>query len=238
MERFHLLDSLRGFVLLNMLCYHTIYDKVYIFGADFPRFEGPWGYCWQQFILGGFVLVSGAVASFHLHGRRQGIKLFLLGLLITAFTCFFMPGERIICGVLSFLGMAAFLTAVLRRRLEAVAPWCGVAVSLLAFLLTRNIPFGTFGAYRLRFGEVPASWWNIDWAFFLGLPNNQIYSADYVPLIPWIFFFWLGFYLWRALPALRDFPACRSLELPGRHSLLIYLLHQPVIYLCLKYFNL
>ena len=54
-------------------------------------------------------------------------------------------------------------------------------------------------------------------------------------LLPWLFLFWTGFYLYRLRP---EIPALPDIRLPGlsvisRHSLLLYLLHQPVLYAAL-----
>ena len=60
-------------------------------------------------------------------------------------------------------------------------------------------------------------------------------SSDYFALLPWLFLFWTGFYLYRLRP---EIPALPDIRLPGlsvisRHSLLLYLLHQPVLYAAL-----
>lgn len=52
------------------------------------------------------------------------------------------------------------------------------------------------------------------------------------PLLPWLFLFWAGLYLYRLRP---EPPAVPDIRLPGigaigRRSLMVYLLHQPVIY--------
>ena len=57
-------------------------------------------------------------------------------------------------------------------------------------------------------------------------------SSDYFSLLPWLLLFWTGFHLYRLRP---ETPALPDIRLPGfsvlgRHSLLIYLLHQPVVY--------
>lgn len=68
-----------------------------------------------------------------------------------------------------------------------------------------------------------------------GFSRPAFASSDYFALLPWLFLFWTGFYLYRLRP---EIPALPDIRLPGlsvisRHSLLLYLLHQPVLYAAL-----
>lgn len=72
--------------------------------------------------------------------------------------------------------------------------------------------------------ELPRQLYSVPFLFPLGLPGPGFYSADYFPLIPWIFLFWTGLFLWRFLrpyaeETVRGWPACRPLVWLGRHSL-------------------
>lgn len=67
-----------------------------------------------------------------------------------------------------------------------------------------------------------------------GFYPDWFYSTDYFGLLPWLFLFWAGYYLHKAVGRRRMEPlrrsVCPALGWMGRHSLLLYLLHQPVIY--------
>ena len=69
---------------------------------------------------------------------------------------------------------------------------------------------------------------------FFGFYPDWFYSTDYFGLLPWLFLFWAGYYLHKAVGRRRmeplRRPVCPVLGWMGRHSLLLYLLHQPVIY--------
>ena len=71
---------------------------------------------------------------------------------------------------------------------------------------------------------------------YLGFYPFGFFSTDYFPLIPWLFLFWAGFYLHhlaeRTAQGLRPLrrSVCPPLGWLGRNSLMLYLLHQPVIY--------
>ena len=62
---------------------------------------------------------------------------------------------------------------------------------------------------------------------------KSFFSTDYFPLLPWLFLFWAGYFLHHLLGRERLAPLRRSVCPPlgwmGRHSLVLYLLHQPVI---------
>lgn len=71
---------------------------------------------------------------------------------------------------------------------------------------------------------------------YLGFYPFGFFSTDYFPLTPWLFLFWAGFYLHhlaeRTAQSLRPLrrSVCPPLGWLGRNSLMLYLLHQPVIY--------
>lgn len=68
---------------------------------------------------------------------------------------------------------------------------------------------------------------------YLGFMPKSFFSTDYFPLLPWLFLFWAGYFLHHLLGRERLAPLRRSVCPPlgwmGRHSLVLYLLHQPVI---------
>jgi len=78
------------------------------------------------------------------------------------------------------------------------------------------------------------------WLMWTGLGETGVTSVDYVPLAPWagttLFGVWFGLIYTRsgALDQLRGRPAetmvARTLAFCGRHSLAVYLIHQPVLF--------
>lgn len=90
------------------------------------------------------------------------------------------------------------------------------------------------GEYRLI--TLPGFLYANYFTAYLGFYPFGFFSTDYFPLTPWLFLFWAGFYLHhlaeRTAQSLRPLrrSVCPPLGWLGRNSLMLYLLHQPVIY--------
>ena len=231
-------DALRGLALLNMLAYHAMYDWVYLFGHASAWYDiwSPGCHVWQQYICWSFLLLSGFSFSLSRRPLKNGMVVTGCSLVLTLVTVVAMPEESIWFGVLHLLGCAMLLTCLLRPALEKIPPAAGLAGSTVLFLLTNQVPYGALGFETLRFAQLPASLYARNW-FALGFPDLTVFSSsDYFPLIPWLFLYWTGYFFGRRFwPALRRRvgtpPAVlRPLCAVGRHTLLIYMLHQPVIY--------
>lgn len=123
----------------------------------------------------------------------------------------------------------------LRSLLDRTPPRLGLAVSFLLFLLVRDVNSGFLGFAGVPLLRLPRGWYTNLATAGLGFPAPAFASSDYFALLPWLFLFWTGFYLYRLRP---EIPALPDIRLPGlsvisRHSLLLYLLHQPVLYAAL-----
>ncbi len=227
--RFTGLDTLRGVALVNMIAYHACWDVVNFFEVDWVWYGSFWAYLWQQSICWTFVLLSGFCWNLGRRKGRRGLAALGGGALVSAVTMTLMPSGRIICGVLTMLGTATLLTIPLDRLLRRVPARLGAACSLLLFLLTKETAQGFLGLQGVRLVTLPRNWYQNDVTACLGFPGPAFQSADYFPLLPWIFLFWTGYYLYRLRRQEQ-----REISLPvvtglGRNSLLVYLLHQPVI---------
>ena len=231
--RYALLDELRGLDLVSMMLYHACWDMMFLFGIWMDWYAGMPGRLWQQTICWVFILLSGFCAPFGRHMLRRGVTVFAAGALVTAVTLVFMPGNRVIFGVLTFLGTAMLLTGVLEPLLKKVMPAVGLAVSAVLFALTYHLVERWLGFGGLRL-SLPDAVYSKDVTAFFVFEPDWFYSADYFGLLPWLFLFWAGYYLHKAVGRRRmeplRRPVCPALGWMGRHSLLLYLLHQPVIY--------
>ena len=230
-RRYQVLDTIRGCALVSMLLYHASWDMVYMFGADWPWYRSFAAYVWQQSICWTFILLSGYCWALGRHQLRRGLTVFLCGALITAVTWFLMPGNLVYCGVLTLLGASSLLLIPLAPALERLPAQTGAAGSFLLFLIFRDVNAGVLGFEGARLLTLPAGLYRDHVTALLGFPPADFFSTDYFSLLPWFFLFLTGWFLFRLRPEetreIRRVPVVTAM---GRRSLLIYMLHQPVIY--------
>lgn len=234
-QRIALFDIAKSIALVNMIAYHTCYDLVYIFGVSMPWFTSKGAFLWQQAICWTFILVSGAVFPYSRNPLRHGLVLLGAGMLLTVVTFVFMPSERILFGILHGLGAAALISALCKKILLRIRPFLGAALSFFAFLLTYSMASGTLSLFGKIWFIVPHAWTQIPFLFPLGIVSDGFFSSDYFPIIPWLFLYWTGLFFWRAIAphagvALQKMPQNSVCTFISRHSLLIYLLHQPLVF--------
>ncbi|MBQ8919101.1 MAG: DUF1624 domain-containing protein [Acidaminococcaceae bacterium] len=258
--RYRLIDTLRGFSLVSMMLFHACWDLVYLYGADWPWYKQTPGYLWQQSICWVFILLSGFCMGLKqdkagVTSYKRGLTVLFAGILVTVATLLFMPESPIIFGVLFFLGTAMLLTAALLPLLQKVSGETGLLAGSVSFFLLRNINQGNLGFESFILYELPGKLYDLGLpATFLGFQDKNFVSADYFSLLPWYFLFLAGYFLCRCLlqkkATQEDAAATETgklsvlpgwfqagispLEFLGKHSLLVYLLHQPVILLALS----
>ena len=234
--RLRLLDTLRGATLISMIVYHAIWDLVYIYGVDIAWYESTGAYIWQQAICHTFIILSGFCFSLGRRPLRRGITVFIGGTVVSLVTAVFMPSSLVMFGILTLMGSCMLIMIPLDRLLCRVIPEIGAAVNLLLFVITRNVERGYLGYEGWNILALPELLYRNHLTAYLGVPHRGFYSTDYFPLIPWLFLFVFGYFLHKIF---KKYTLCERLlsrgDLPvlgfiGRHTLPIYMLHQPLIY--------
>lgn len=219
------LDAFRGLCVLGMVIVHFVYDLIDLYALvdwEYPE--------WFLFVMkwGGllFILISGICATLGRRSVRRGVIVVLCGLVCTAVTYgmyrFGMAGKGLIIyfGVLHCLGTCMILWWLFKRLPTWLLAVLGIALAVAGlYLQTRTFDTGL-------------------WLMPLGFMPDGFASSDYFPLLPNLGYFLLGGVLGRTLyrkqetllPKVNENnPVLRFLRLCGRHSLWIYLLHQPVL---------
>lgn len=229
--RYRLIDSLRGFALLHMAAFHFCYDVFVIYEGQYgwPRLPGV--VAWERFICVSFMLISGVSLNFSRHPYRRALIINACGLLITLATAIAIPEEAIWFGVLNGIGCSMLITQALRRWLEKCNPFAGAAASFLLFAVFYGLPSRTLGFFDIEWVRLPDALYSFRPLAVLGLPDAGFASSDYFPVLPWVFLFVCGFFLWRVVTRLhaerffvRGVPVLTFL---GKYSLWIYMIHQP-----------
>ena len=242
-ERYHILDGIRGAAVISMVLYHAMWDVVRMLGIYMPWFHSKIGYIWQQSICWTFILLSGFCFQLGKHKLKRGLTVFGAGLLVTAATAVFMPNSVIIFGILTLIGTCMLIMIPLDKAFKHINPLIGLILAAAAFFVTRNVNYGTLG-----FEDIIIKWLPHDVLYkntftaFLGFPPYTFYSSDYFSVLPWVFLFIAGYFLYGIFKRwdwLKIFAhkVVRPLEFVGRHALIIYLVHQPVLYAVAEIIN-
>lgn len=236
--RFLEIDLARGFAVIMMVIYHFLFD-IYFFNI-YPV-DVTTGF-WKLFAMvtaSLFLLLVGI--SFTISASRaeillsrpdffkkylkRGISILLVAALITLVTWLYLGQGYIIFGILHLIGISIIIAPLFFHR-KVLSLLGGIFVIIAGILLQ-----GVRGPFIL----VP-----------LGIYPDSFFSVDYTPVFPWLGLVLIGIYLGEQLypggkrgfkfqkifrySGILEYPA-RVLAFLGKHSLAIYILHQPVIIL-------
>lgn len=233
-SRFREIDAARGIAILMMIVFHTVFDISFFKIAHVNVSTGFWRWFAMAtaslflLLVGTSLVVSHARSAADLSGFAltkkflfRGAGILALGLLVTLVTWLYLHEGFIIFGILHLIGVSVMLSPFFFR----------------------------FGKYNILLGVlcIAAGFFigNVQgpvWLLPLGVVPASFTSVDYTPLIPWFGavlagmgvgeFLYSGGIRRFSMPYLPKLPEhlCAFL---GRHSLVIYLVHQPIIILLL-----
>lgn len=229
--RIYILDELRALAFLGMVVYHTAYDLRYLFGVRFDFDSLGWAVL-QKAVCCTFIVLAGISTRLSKNSFRHGVIVFCCGLLMTAGTYFFMPDQVIWFGVLHFLGASMMIAWLFRKAIAKANAPLGILFSLAAFFALQGISHGTIVLGKVL---VPPVFYANGVTALLGFPPRDFFSADYFPLLPWFSLFLAGCFLGkyfkeRKIPAFFSKKHSRFLCAVGSNTLVLYVIHQPVIY--------
>lgn len=231
--RIGLLDTLRGIALLAMASYHGTWDFEFFGYLDPGTAETGWLKIYARVIASTFLFMAGV--SLVLANRpeirwRPFWKRFGMiaaaAVAISVVTRIAMPDEWIYFGILHCIAALSLIGVVFLRLPMALTLIATAALAVGWIVDVYAMPGALdFAALDPRY----LSW--------LGLAAMPVRSNDYVPLFPWALAFFAG--LSAASLALRTNLPQRLAGLgtggsllarAGRHSLIFYLLHQPLLF--------
>ncbi len=218
------IDVARGVAIVAMIAYHTCWDLTYFGLARLNLFADGFWLVTRDVILAAFLLLVGLGLTLAtgegVCWRRVAKRTALIGgaaAAITLASLWFAPDAVIFFGALHHIA----LTSVLGLAFIRLPGWAVLAVAAVCLVAP---------------GFLAAPLFDQDWLRWVGLGTLATRSNDYVPLLPWFGLVLAGLVLGRRLESLPglagwrpEAPPMRGLEWAGRHSLLVYLVHQPLL---------
>jgi uncharacterized membrane protein len=221
-DRLAIIDGLRGFAICLMVVYHFAFDLAWfrVLRADFNH--DPFWLAFRALIVTlflGLVGVSLVLAKRAHPGSRpfwRRIALIVFcAVLVSIASYLTFPQTFISFGILHCIAVAS----VLARPLVAfprIALAAGIAV--VAVGVTAKLPL-----------------FDTPWLNWVGMMTHKPATEDYVPLFPWLGVVLVGVALGGLVPRAQRPLEAASRSTPtwlawaGRHSLIIYMVHQPIL---------
>jgi len=223
--RYQVIDLLRGLAIVLMIGYHFTFDLDYFALIDIDFNHDPLFLGFRSFIVSMFLLLVGI--SLHLatrHGLRTSrylrrlVILIACAALVSLGSYLAFPQSMIFFGILHFIALASIVGLLFVRLYWAnLLLGCGLIVLGLTF--------------QQPLFDHPVLQW-------IGLMTHKPVTEDYVPFVPWFGMVLIGLFLGKHLDGNTSAgclrwhshrPLARVLVFAGRHSLLIYMLHQPLL---------
>jgi len=227
--RIEAVDIFRGIGIALMIAYHFSWDLTNFGYADFALFNDPAWLFFRTLIVGMFLFASGVshalIRRAPIDGMRYVNRIGVIAgaaIIVSLGTGFAFPNGFVFFGILHLLAAASILILPFPRL-----PWIANVVAGIAVIWIGE-------TVRLDLFNAPALVW-------LGLATAPPFSVDYVPVFPWFGGVLLGLAAGQymiahdtTLTALARWqpadPVSRLLQWAGRHTLIIYLLHQPILF--------
>ena len=226
-RRLAIVDAARGAALAAMVAYHALWDLGHL-RLTAENYAGtPAGRSVAEGIAGTFLVLVG-VGLVLMNGRGVRLRPTLLrlarisaaALAVTVGTWITFPDAFVFFGVLHCIAVASVLGL----------PFLFVPLPVTA--LAAAVVIAAPHVLQAPVLDAPA-------LLFLGLGSSPPRTNDYVPLFPWFGLVLAGIALGRlGLPRLAAArlgawtpraPLARTAVFAGRHSLAVYLIHQPVL---------
>jgi len=208
-----------------MFVFHFTYDLNFFGYIQINFLEDPFWANFRRFIVSSFLLLVGISIVLAnrkplniKHFSRRLILLFTYAILVSIGSYLMFPETYIYFGILHFIAVASVLGLLFRKFY-----WSNLLLGIGLLLLD--------ALYSNAYFNDPS----INW---LGLMTHLPPTEDYVPLIPWFGVVLLGMFIGKTLFIDNNTPSwllwqatnplTKMLAFGGRHSLHIYMLHQPV----------
>jgi len=238
-KRIDLIDALRGLAVVMMVIHHMLYNLAAFLGAPWWVFTNPVFDFLQYIFIGLFLFLSGVSSRFSRSNVRRGLIAIALAIGISVVT--FVMGMPIWFGILHLLGVCMVFFGLTRKFWDLIPGKAAPVVFIpliAASALARAYAALTSESLWMRNFLAILGWLQPDRFDKTLLPWHDGFvfgSYDYQPIFPWILVFLLGTYAGiyireRRLPNRFYEQKVPFFPIVGRKALIIYILHQPVMY--------
>jgi uncharacterized membrane protein len=229
-DRFWEVDAARGVAIIMMIVYHSTYDLDTLGGYDIQSTSGHWALFADLtaglflFLVGVSLAISRARTSmtgWRLFGKylARGLRILAYGMVLTVVLLALGMGV-VAFGILQLIGVSIILAY----------PFLGLR---LTNLVLGAIIFAA-GQYVLAQDLYSESFWLLPF----GVVPEGVVMPDYRPLLPWFGVVLIGLFFGNVVYGDGRRPAVLTDKTPvparpllplGRNSLLVYLIHQPIV---------
>ncbi len=224
-DRIRVIDELRVVAIFLMIAYHLAYDLSFFYGFQINVNNGPWKLL-EQVCAGIFLTLVGW--SFLLSWKRtplwqkyvkRGIGILGYGIIVSIATFLFDPRTYVRFGILHLIGVSIMILPLFTK----LGRWVLVP-AFIVIALGSQTPYGTVVSSLL----LP-----------IGFTVSGFQSVDYFPLLPWFGVVLFGLAIGSTYPQINapSRPSRRPLKVIAaisKHSLIIYMLHQPILLTVLR----
>ncbi|MFW5928686.1 MAG: heparan-alpha-glucosaminide N-acetyltransferase [Thermoplasmatota archaeon] len=240
-KRFWEIDFMRGIAIIMMITFHSAFNLYYFDLFDINIDSTPWWLLARSTATIFIFLVGTSLTLSYSKAKRsksrkgifakyiiRGFKIFFWGIFITVITYLFLGDAFVRFGILHFIGLSIII-ALPFLRFKKINIIIGSVIVIIGYYIE---------SFTVE----------TNWLMWIGLRPASFYTVDYFPLLPWFGLILFGIFAGNSLypdherrfelPDLSDIGPIKIFSFLGKHSLLIYLLHQPVIIILMIIFGI
>lgn len=213
LQRYVMLDAMRGFAILLMVFFHFSYDLNIFRFIRIDIFTDPFWFTLPRIIVSIFLMCVG-ISLVIVHGDgirwdkvgKRVIKIGGWAVVITIVTYFLFPKSYVYFGILHCIAVSSVAGVFFVSR-PSLSLLLGLALVISDMIFQPEL--------------LPISRW------------LHVHPMDYVPFYPWFGWVLIGIYL-HAIQLhqapIKNTTLIKFMGFLGRHSLTIYILHRPILY--------
>lgn len=235
-RRVHMIDTVRGVIILGVVAYHFLFDLWDIWDVDLWWMQSVWVNGIRDFGAGVLIFLSGISSLLSHSNIKRGAKTLACALVLSLVTYFFMPENFIFWGILHFLGFMMLIYGFTGKYINKLPRLVGFGICMILFVFMYPlVADGYVGIPGLLKIYIPETMKTSVFTYIIGFGGGELMSADYFSILPWSALFLAGTYIGNyvkegRVPEILYKDICRPITFLGRNTLVIYLLHQPVIF--------